>query len=115
MILVLALIQSLLLSAGQVLLKFGLGRMAPFGWNTEFFVSALWNWQFAASGLCFGAGSLLWMYIVKHYPLSQSYPLVSLSYVFGLLAANFFFNEQVDIVKWVGVLFVMIGCVLIAR
>ena len=93
----LALIQSFLLAMGQVMLKFGLLRMEPFGWNLSFWRSALVNWQFALCGLCFGAASLLWMYIIKHYPISTAYPLVSLSYVFGMIAAIVFFHEHVDI------------------
>lgn len=114
-ILPLALIQSALLAFGQVMLKFGLQRMEPFGWNLEFWRSALINWQFACSGLSFGAASILWMYIIKHYPLSSAYPLVSLSYVFGLIAAIVFFHEQVDLSKWAGVILIIIGCYIIAK
>lgn len=111
----LALIQSALLALGQVLLKFGLLRMEPFGWNMSFWRSALLNWQFAGSGLSFGAASILWMYIIKHYPLSMAYPLVSLSYVFGLFSAMVFFHEQVDLSKWAGVFLIIIGCCIIAK
>ena len=106
----LALIQSFLLAMGQVML-----RMEPFGWNLSFWRSALVNWQFALCGLCFGAASLLWMYIIKHYPISTAYPLVSLSYVFGMIAAIVFFHEHVDIGKWIGVLLIMAGCCIISR
>ena len=111
----LALVQSLLLALGQVFLKFALVRMEPFGWNLPFWRSVFLNWQFALSGICFGVGSVLWMYIVKHFPLSLSYPMVSLSYVFGMVAAIVFFHEHVDLIKWVGVLLIMTGCVLIAK
>lgn len=111
----LALLQSALLALGQVMLKFALQHMEPFGWNREFWVSVFANWQFAVCGLCFGSGSLLWMYIVKHFPLSMAYPMVSLSYVFGLLAAVIFFHENVDLAKWIGVLLIMIGCYIIAK
>ena len=111
----LALLQSALLAIGQVLLKFGLARMAPFGWNAEFWRSLLLNWQFALCGLTFTASGILWMYIVKHFPLSMAYPMVSLSYVFGMLSAIIFFHETVDLTKWLGVLLIMAGCVLIAK
>lgn len=111
---VLAIIQSLLLSLGQVALKFGLMRMEPFAWSRSFLISVFWNLPFALSGVCFGLGSLLWMYIVKHYPLSQAYPLVSLSYVFGLLAAMVFFQEEVGLAKWAGVALIGLGCWLIS-
>lgn len=114
-LLLLALIQSALLALGQVLLKFGLQKMEPFGWTISFWRSALINWQFACSGLSFGIASILWMYIVKHYPLSNAYPLVSLSYVFGLISAMLFFHEQVDFSKWAGVFLIMLGCYIIAK
>ncbi len=111
----LALIQSALLAMGQVMLKFGLLRMEPFGWNLSFWRSALVNWQFALCGICFGAASVLWMYIIKHYPISTAYPLVSLSYVFGMIAAIVFFHEHIDMDKWIGVLLIMAGCYFITK
>lgn len=111
----LALIQCLLLTFGQVFLKFALARMAPFGWTKAFMMSVLLNWQFALSGICFCAGSILWMYIIKNFPFSMAYPMVSLSYVFGMIAANIFFHETIDTTKWIGVLLIMGGCVLISK
>ena len=111
----LAIIQSMLLAAGQVMLKFGLARMEPFSCSTAFFKSVFVNWQFALSGICFGIGSVLWMYIVKHFPLSMSYPMVSLSYVFGMIASIIFFHETVDCQKGLGVILIIAGCLLIAK
>lgn len=114
-LIILAFIQSILLSGGQVLLKFGLEKMIPVGWSWPFWKSVLLNWQFASSGLCYGLGSLLWMYIIKNYPLSTAYPMISLSYVFGMFAAILFFNENVDLIKWIGVFLIIIGCCIIAK
>lgn len=114
-LLLLAVIQSLLLAGGQVLLKFALERMLPFAWSLEFWKSVFMNWQFAACGICYGAGSILWFYIIKHYPFSMAYPLVSLSYVFGMIAAIVFFHEPVNLTKWLGVLLIMAGCYFIAK
>lgn len=110
-----AIVQSALLAGGQVFLKFGLARMLPFGWNRHFWTSALLNWQFAMSGLTFGASSILWMHIIKRYPLSVAYPMISLSYVFGMIAAMVFFHEQVSPLKWTGIALIMAGCCLIAK
>lgn len=96
-------------------LKFALSKMKPFSWASDFWLSLLTNWQFAACGICFGLGSLLWMYIVKHFPLSMAYPMVSLSYVFGMLSAIIFFHEDVSFTKWIGVLLIMIGCYFIVK
>ena len=111
----LAIIQSLLLAGGQVFLKLALGKMGPFGWNWSFWGSLLTNWQFALCGLLYGAGTILWFYIIKHFPFSMAYPMVSLSYVFGMLAAIFVFHEEVSLARWGGVLLIMAGCYFIAK
>lgn len=105
----------MMLASGQVFLKFGLSRMRPFAWNGEFWRSVLLNWQFAMSGVCFAAGCALWLYIIKHFPFSMAYPLASLSYVFGMVAAMVVFHENVNAAKWIGVCFIVAGCALIAR
>ena len=89
-----AILQSALLCGGQVFLKFALTRMPTFGWNKDFWWSLLTNWQFAVCGLLFALASLLWMYIVKYFPFSMAYPMVSLSYVFGMLSAILFFRQS---------------------
>lgn len=110
---ILSIIQSLLLAMGQVTLKFALTRMEPFAWTIRFWHSLLTNWTFALCGVLFTAAGILWAYIIRSFPLSQAYPLVSLSYVFGMIAAIIFFHETVDLTKWLGVLLIMAGCALI--
>lgn len=111
----LAVLQSLVLTMGQVLLKIALCKMLPFSWSTSFWKSVFFNWQFALCGICFALASVLWMYIIKHFPLSVSYPMVSLSYIFGMLAAILIFHESVDWTKWIGVFLIISGCILIAK
>ncbi len=110
-----AVTQSLLLVGGQVFLKIALARMLPFGWNRAFWSSVLLNWQFALCGVLFASASVVWMWIIKHFPLSTAYPMVSLSYVFGMLAAAMVFREDVSAGKWAGVALIVAGCFLIAR
>ena len=114
-VLILAVEQSDILAIGQVFLKLGLMKMLTFGWNWAFWKSALLNWQFALCGICFGCASLMWMYIIKHFPLSTAYPLVSLSYVFGMLSAIVVFHEQVNVSKWLGVVLIILGCFIISK
>ena len=114
-LLILAFFQSATLAMGQVLLKYGLQRMEPFGWNLSFWKSVFLNWQFALCGVFMAIQTLLWMYIIKHFPLSIAYPLGSMSYVFTMIAAMVFFHEDVNMLKWIGVFFIMTGCVLLTR
>ena len=113
-LLALALVQSALLALGQVTLKVSLQQLGAFSWSWAFFSSAFTCVWFALCGLCFALSSVLWMYIVKHFPLSQAYPLISLSYVMGMLAAVFIFHEAVPLIRWVGVALIMLGVVLVS-
>lgn len=114
-LLVLTIVQCTLLTAGQVFLKVALTRMLPFGFYRAFWVSLLANWPFACCGLCYGGASLLWMYILKHFPLSVAYPLVSLSYVLGMVAAVLVFHEQVSLTRWIGLALIVAGVALIVK
>ncbi|MCI6618528.1 MAG: hypothetical protein MSD82_06710, partial [Prevotella sp.] len=86
-----SIIQSLLLCGGQVLLKFALMKMGPFSWSLRFFVEQLTNWWWLGCGICYALATALWMYIIKVFPFSMAYPMISLSYVFGMFAAMLFF------------------------
>lgn len=108
-------VQCLLLSGGQVLLKYALNEMGSFAWNIRFFERLLTNWWLLGCGICYGCATLLWMYILKNFPFSMAYPMISLSYVFGMFAAILFFHEQVPLTRWVGVFLIMGGCFLIAK
>jgi uncharacterized membrane protein len=46
--------------------------------------------------------------------VSYVVPLTALSYVVGALMAKIFLGEKVDLVRWVGVLLVVVGVVLVA-
>jgi undecaprenyl phosphate-alpha-L-ara4N flippase subunit ArnE len=58
---------------------------------------------------------LVWMFVLKKYDFSLAYPLLSISYIIGLLVAYFFFHETIPLTRWIGVLIVMIGVYLIAK
>ena len=107
-LLALALVQSALLASIQVTLKLSLQQIGAFSWSWAFCV-----W-FAVCGICYALSTVLWLYILKHYPLSQAYPLISLSYVMGMLAAVFIFHETVPMVRWLGVAFIMAGVVMVS-
>ena len=96
-----SILQCMLLSGGQVLMKYGLTKAGDFSLTWQYFVRL--------------AGSILWMYIIKHFPFSMAYPMVSLSYVMGMFAAIIFFHEQIPMTRWIGVFLIMSGCVLIAK
>jgi len=110
-----AVIQSIFLCAGQLFMKLALNAFERASWSWSFFVSQLTNWWWLACGVSFTAAGVLWMYILKHWSFSQAYPLSSLAYIFGMIAAMLIFHEHIAWTQWVGILFIMAGCCLVVN
>ena len=108
-------IQSVLLVAAQSLLKISVERFGDFSWSWQYFKTVFTTWQFAASGVCALAAMLVWMYTLQQYEFSLAYPLLSISYIIGLVAAVVLFHETVPATRWIGVVIVMIGVYFIAK
>lgn len=110
-----SLAQCLLLSGGQVLLKLALQEMGNFSWTMEFWKRLFTNWHFCACGACFGIATMLWMYILKHFPFSVAFSLMSLTYVFGMIAAVVVLKEESSLSRWIGVCLIVGGCYFIVK
>ena len=110
-----AAVQSLLLAAGQVFLKIGLEKMGSLSWSWKFVASQLGNWPLAASGGCMCGATLLWMYMLRRFEFGVVYPMTSLGYVFGMIAAAAVFNEHIPATRWIGIALVISGVILIAK
>ena len=110
-----SLLQSLLLAAGQLMMKLALNNMSPYVGFWRFVGKEITNWWWLGCGVCYGIATILWFYIIKHFPFSIAYPLSSLSYVFGMIAAILIFHESVPTIRWIGVLLIMAGCYFIAK
>lgn len=61
-----------------------------------------------------GVGALIWLYVLSKVPVSTAYPFVSLSFVFILLLSKFILKEKVPLRRWGGVLFIIVGVVMVA-
>ncbi|MDR0766738.1 MAG: EamA family transporter [Odoribacteraceae bacterium] len=114
-IILLSTVQCLFLSGAQVFLKFAMNCVDEIDFSWTFLRGLLTNWWLLVSGLCMVAATFLWLYIIKHYDFSMAYPMISISYIFGMLAAIFIFHETVPPSRWLGVLFITGGVILIAK
>jgi drug/metabolite transporter (DMT)-like permease len=63
----------------------------------------------------FGLSAFVWLAVLSRTSLSFAYPFASLTYVLILLFDRFWLHQQVPVVRWVGVFFIMVGIVLIAQ
>lgn len=111
----LSLIQSFMLISSQVFLKFAMQRFDRFEWSWRFFRSQLTNWDLAFSGITIAAATVMWMYIIRHFEFSIAYPLISISYVWGVLAAIFIFHENIPPIRFVGVALIVVGVICIVQ
>ena len=111
----LSLLQSFLLAGGQVSLKLAMVRAPKFTFTSECLKMYLLNYLFLFTGIFFAAATILWMYILKHFPFCESYPLTSLAYVFGMAAAILVFHETVGLEKWIGVVLILVGAFFLIR
>ena len=108
-------IQSALLTASQVFLKMALNTFGKFQWSFAFFKTVFTNIPFALSGITIATASLIWVYVLKKFEFSLAYPMISISYVFGLLAAYFIFHEPIVWTRWLGVAVIIAGVVLVVQ
>jgi len=108
-------IQSALLTASQVFLKMALNTFGKFQWSFAFFKTVFTNIPFALSGITIATASLIWVYVLKKFEFSLAYPMISISYVFGLLAAYFIFHEPIVWTRWLGVAVIIVGVVLVVQ
>jgi drug/metabolite transporter (DMT)-like permease len=113
MVYTLLLLNVLLLVVGQIFFKMGLEQAGGFhlsNWMQVFLSPWILTGLFLyvlATGLWFG--------VLSRENLSVAYPLQSLSYVFGVIAAWLIFHEPVSFTRWMGVVVIMIGVALIVR
>ncbi|MBQ7551175.1 MAG: EamA family transporter [Bacteroidales bacterium] len=114
-LILLIIFQSILLVGAQALLKISVTLFGKFSWSWAYFKTVFTTWQFAAAGICALSAMLIWMYVLKKYEFSLAYPLLSISYIIGLLAAYFIFHETIPLTRWIGVIIVMIGVFFIAK
>lgn len=114
-LLLFSLTQSLFLAAGQVSLKFAVVRLEKFSWSWSFFKSFLLNWPLLFSGIEMGIACILWLYMLKHWPFSIVYPLSSMAYLWGMIAAALLLHEPIMVSRWIGVVLIVAGSFLVIK
>lgn len=107
---VLVIIQSLFICGGQLLIKQALRVMGKASFTWAFIHSQLTNWWWLACFVSFSVAGLIWIYVLKNWTFSQAYPLTSIAYVFGVMAAMILFHETVTWTQWMGIFLIVAGC-----
>ncbi len=119
---IMVLIPVLIGVCGQIFLKKGMLEVGSFKFDSMTinamvpqFIKAFANlWVILGFALYF-ISSIFWMVVLSKVQLSVAYPLLSLGYIFVLLASWLLFKEPVTVIRWVGVLIIITGVSLISR
>jgi undecaprenyl phosphate-alpha-L-ara4N flippase subunit ArnE len=108
-IIILTVLQCFLLAGGQVCFKLAVEKITKFQFSWTYFLDILSNFWLLASGILLVTATVLWAYILKHFPFSIAYPLTGIAYIFGLLAAALIFRENIPPTRWIGTALIITG------
>jgi multidrug transporter EmrE-like cation transporter len=65
--------------------------------------------------LLYGIGALSWIAVLSRLDLSTAYPFLALNFILVTLSAQIFLGETVPGLRWLGVLVICTGILLVAR
>ena len=63
----------------------------------------------------YGIGALAWIAVLSRLDLSLAYPFLALNFVLIQVSSRFILGESVPWVRWLGVIAICVGIVLVAR
>ena len=115
----LALVTAVFLVAGQTSLKHGLVRSGGIT-GDSMLLMATWvkvlTEPFVLLGfVLYGAASLVWLRVLSEHELSLAYPLISLSYALSLVVGRWFFQDDLNPTRIVGVALIVLGAFVVSR
>ncbi len=110
----------LLNALAQLALKQGMRTIGVFSFSN---IRELLNAAFAAAcnpfilaGLtCYVISVVIWLLVLSRVEVSFAYPLLSVGYVVTAFAGWFYFNENLDLTRWSGIVVICFGVWLITR
>jgi undecaprenyl phosphate-alpha-L-ara4N flippase subunit ArnE len=104
---VLAVIASLFGGVGSLFLKKGSGK---FRLNIK---AILKNKNLIIGVVCFGIATLLFIPALRFGELNVLYPIISLTYVWAIFLSKKYLKEKINVFKWTGIIFIILGIILI--
>lgn len=118
-ILPLILLCVLINAAAQLALKAGMNRFHDliFTWQNlpNLILQTLTN-PFILFGLVlYVVAVALWLVVLARADVSWAYPMISLAYIVTAIAAYFFFNESLSVLRIIGIGVIMVGVYLVAQ
>ena len=110
---------SLLIVFGQVLWKIAIDKNGGLINSNQSLIDNIMNYLtsgYMLSGLLvYFFATIYWMYLLGRYEYSYIYPMFSMTYIISIIFASIIFNESITIYKIIGIIFIVIGVVIIAK
>lgn len=108
-------------TSAQLFLKAGVEKVKVlnagqlFDGTLSSLISVLFNNYILLGLALYTIGALAWIWVLSKVDISYAYPFVSLGFVMTLFIGAFAFNETLSFGKVLGVTFIVLGCIIIAR
>lgn len=105
---------------GQVALKAGMSQVGRIGSQAALAAGDL-VWRVATTpfvllGLaCYALGAVAWLVVLSRLDLSFAYPFLALNFVLITVASRLVLGETVPMLRWLGVVVICFGVILVAR
>lgn len=114
----LVLVSVLLVDVGQLFLKYGMNQIGNLDFHAGYimtFVGIFSNVYVLIGAVLFVSSSLGWLLALSKVPLSYAYPIVSLGYVFVSVLSWMFFEENLSLLRIVGLSIIVGGVFFLSR
>lgn len=109
----------LLNAAAQLLLKAGTNAVGHFDFSAGNILPVglrLALEPHILGGLaCYAVSVVVWIMALSRVPVSIAYPMLSIGYIVNAVIAHFWFGEALAAQKLLGIGFIVVGVVLVAR
>ncbi len=108
-ILLLVLFCALLGAVGQVFFKLGAQnlKLEP--------LALITNWKILLGLILYGTATILFLIALRQGNLSLLYPIIATSYIWVALFSSYYLHESFSVIKWIGIIFIILGVMLIVR
>lgn len=104
--------------AGQTVIKIGVSQPGAADAAAGFIplVAMILRSPMVLLGLVlYGLGALAWIAVLARMDLSVAYPFLALNFILVTISSQFLLGENVPGLRWVGVLIICSGILLVAR
>ncbi|CAB1369226.1 SMR family transporter [Denitratisoma oestradiolicum] len=109
----------LLNAAAQLLLKAGTNVVGHFDFHLDNLIPIGMKIAFQpyimGGMVCYAVSLVVWIMALSRVPVSIAYPMLSIGYVINALVAHYWFGEALVMQKMLGIGFIIIGVVLVAK